>query len=51
MLANGIIVSKNIDRWNEVRNMAKKKPGRKINESFGVAVWSKLMICEFEKSW
>jgi hypothetical protein len=43
------LVSKNIDRWNEVRNMVKKKPGRKNNEGFEAAVWSKLMICEFEK--
>jgi hypothetical protein len=43
------LVPNNIERWNEVRNMIKKKPGRKINQDFEAAVWSKLMICEFEK--
>ena len=43
------LVANNIDRWHEVRDMIKKKPGRKINQEFEAAVWSKMMICEFEK--
>lgn len=43
------LVAKNIERWNDVRNIVKRKPGRKINQEFEAAVWSKMMICEFEK--
>jgi hypothetical protein len=32
------LVPNNIERWNEVRNMIKKKPGRKINQDFEAAV-------------